>query len=215
LGKPSKFETYISELLEWNKKFNLTSITDATEIKVKHFEDSLTILQAVKLTSQSIIDVGAGAGFPGIPLKIVCPKIKLTLLEATRKKVDFLIHLVKNLGLKDVEIIWKRAEEFARQKREVFDLAVSRAVAELNLLSEYCLPFVKVGGMFVSYKGEKIEAEVSQAENAINLLGGELKEIQKVKLSDGTLHSLVIIKKVSPTPPRFPRRTGIAKKKPL
>lgn len=215
MGKPSKFETYISELLEWNKKFNLTSITDPEEIKVKHFEDSLSLLPAVKLTNQSIIDVGAGAGFPGIPLKIVSPAIKLTLLEATRKKVDFLNHLVKIFDLMDVEIIWKRAEDFARQKREFFDLAVSRAVADLNLLSEYCLPFVKVGGLFIAYKGEKVEEEVSRAENAINLLGGKLKEIQKIKLSDGTLHSLVIIKKVSPTPPKFPRRAGMAKKKPL
>ena len=215
MGKPSKFETYISELLEWNKKFNLTSITDPEEIKVKHFEDSLSLLRAIKLTGQSIIDVGAGAGFPGVPLKIACPAIKLTLLEATRKKSDFLKHLAATLELKNVEIIWKRAEEFARQKREVFDLAISRAVADLNLLCEYCLPFVKLGGMFIAYKGDKIEKEVSQAENAIKLLGGKLKEIQKVALSDGTLHSLVIIKKVSTTPPKFPRRPGMAKKKPL
>jgi 16S rRNA (guanine527-N7)-methyltransferase len=213
--KSQVFDLYINELLEWNKKFNLTSITDPEEIRVKHFEDSLALLQAVKLSNQSLIDVGSGAGFPGIPLKIACPTIKLTLLEATRKKIDFLKHLVAVLELNNVEIICKRAEDFARQKREEFDLAVSRAVADLNLLSEYCLPFVKVDGLFIAYKGERIEEEASRAENTIKLLGGELKEIKKIRLSDGVSHSLVIIEKVSLTPPKFPRRPGMAKKNPL
>lgn len=204
------FDIYLRELLEWNKKFNLTSITDPEEIRRKHFDDSLLLLQTIQLNNQSVIDVGTGAGFPGIPLKIACPKIKLTLLEATRKKIEFLKHLVSILDLKDVEIIWGRAEEVAKEKREVFDVAVSRAVAKLNVLCEYCLPFVKIGGMFVAYKEEKVEEEVKAAEKAIQILGGKLKEIKKFPL-----RSLVIIEKVSKTPPKYPRRAGMAKKKPL
>jgi 16S rRNA (guanine527-N7)-methyltransferase len=134
------FDLYLKELLEWNKKFNLTAITDPEEIRIKHFEDSLTLLQAIQLKDQSVIDVGTGAGFPGIPLKIVCPEIKLTLLEATKKKVEFLKHIVSILNLQEVEIIWGRAEEIIKRKRESFDLALSRAVAKLNVLCELCLP---------------------------------------------------------------------------
>ena len=210
------FDLYLKELLEWNKKFNLTAITDPKEIRIKHFEDSLTILQTIKLTNQSVIDVGTGAGFPGIPLKIVCPEIKLTLLEATQKKVEFLKHIVSVLSLQDVGIISGRAEEIAKGKRESFDIAVSRAVAKLKVLCEYCLPFVKIGGMFIAYKEKEIEKEVEEAQKAIQILGGRLKEIKKVQIpSSDIVRSLVIIEKMSPTPPRFPRRAGMAKKKPL
>lgn len=204
------FDLYLKELIEWNKKFNLTSIVDPEEIKAKHFKDSLSILQAIPLANQSVVDVGTGAGLPGIPLKIVCPNIKLTLLEAARKKVGFLKHIVSILSLQDVEIIWGRAEDIAEQKRASFDIAVSRAVAKLNVLCEYCLPLVKIGGLFVAYKEEKIEAEVEEAKNAINILGGSLKEIKKFPL-----RSLVIIDKTTPTPVKYPRRAGMAKKKPL
>lgn len=208
------FDIYLKELLEWNKKFNLTAITDPEEIKVKHFEDSLSILQAISLKDQSVIDIGTGAGFPGIPLKIKCPDIKLTLVEATRKKVEFLKHIVQKLDLKDVEVIWGRAEAIAKVKREQYDIAISRAVAELNILSEWCLPFVKVGGLFVAYKTAETEGEINRADKAIRTLGGRLKEIKRLKI--GIINrSLVIIKKVSPTPLKFPRRPGIAKKRPL
>ena len=210
------FEIYLRELLEWNKKFNLTSITDPEEIRLKHFEDSLLLLQAVPLTDQTVIDVGAGAGFPGIPLKIACPEIKLTLLEGTRKKTEFLKHIVSVLSLQEVEIAAARAEDFAKEKREYFDLAVSRAVAKLNVLCEYCLPLVKIGGIFVAYKEEKAEEEVKAAQTAIQTLGGKLKEIKKVCLPNSDIiRSLVIIDKISPTPPKFPRRAGMAKKRPL
>lgn len=210
------FEIYLKELLEWNKKFNLTSITDPEEIQIKHFEDSLSILQTIQLTNQSVIDVGAGAGFPGIPLKIVCPGIKLTLVEATKKKVEFLRYIVALLGLKDVKIIWGRAEEIAKDKREGFDVALSRAVASLNVLCEYCLPLVKISGLFVAYKEEKVEQEVAEAQNALITLGGKLKEIKKVKLANSEIvRSLIIIEKVSPTPAKYPRRAGMAKKKSL
>ncbi len=210
------FEIYLKELLAWNQKFNLTSITDPGEIRLKHFEDSLALLQILKLTDESVVDIGAGAGFPGIPLKIVCPDIKLTLVEATRKKVEFLKHLVAKLTLKEVAVLWGRAEEIAKNKREAFDLAVSRAVAKLNILSEYCLPFVKIGGQFIAYKEENVEAEVASAQKAIARLGGKIKAIIKVKLPNSDLtRSLVLIEKISPTPPAFPRRPGMAKKNPL
>lgn len=205
-----QFEIYSRELIEWNKKFNLTSVTDPDEIRTKHFEDSLSLLQTIKLANESVIDVGAGAGFPGIPLKLACPDIKLTLLEATKKKVEFLKHIISILSLENVEIIWGRAEEATREKRERFDLAVSRAVAKLNILSEYCLPFVKLGGLFVAYKEEEIEAEVEEAKKAIAILGGQIREIKKFPL-----RSLVIIDKIRETPPKYPRRAGMAKKRPL
>jgi 16S rRNA (guanine527-N7)-methyltransferase len=208
------FDSYIKELLEWNKKFNLTAITDPEEIRVKHFEDSLSLEKAIRLTDQNIIDIGAGAGFPGVPLKIKYPNLKLTLVEATKKKVEFLEHLVKVLDLKDVEVIWGRAEEVAKDKREQYNIAVSRAVAELNTLAEWCLPFVKVGGLFVAYKTSNTESEIANAEKAIEILGGKIKEIKRLEI--GIIkRSLIIIEKISPTPPKYPRHPGMAKKRPL
>lgn len=184
------------ELLEWNKKFNLTSITDPAEIRIKHFEDSLTLLQAVELSDQSVIDIGAGAGFPGIPLKLARPGIKLTLVEATRKKTDFLKQLVSVLELKETEVLWGRAEELVKDRRESYDIAVSRAVAKLNILSKWCLPFVKPGGLFIAYKGDEVEAEVKEAEGVIKKQGGIVKEIKKVQLPGSEIiHSLVLIAK--------------------
>lgn len=194
------FDTYTNELLAWNQKFNLTAIIDPAEVRIKHFADSLSLLQTIKLTNEKIIDIGTGAGFPGLPLKIACPEVKLTLVEATRKKTEFLRHLIQVLDLPDVEIIWGRAEELCRQEkyRVKFDLAVSRAVAKLEILCGYCLPFVKPGGLFVAYKGEKVEAEVESAQQAIKKFGGRLKEIKKVSLPDSDIvHSLVLIKKSS------------------
>ena len=201
------FNLYLEELSEWNKKFNLTSITDPEEIRKKHFENSLSVLQAIKLTNEAVIDVGAGAGFPGIPLKIACPEIKLTLVEATRKKTEFLQHIIRILDLKDTEVIWARAEKIAHQEkyREKFDLAVARAVAGLNTLCEFCLPFVKTGGKFIALKGQKAEAEAKAAEKAIQILGGRLKQSGPI----------TIIEKIAPTPPQYPRPAGMAKKSPL
>ena len=211
-----QFQIYLNELLNWNKKVNLTTITDPEEIRLKHFTDSLALLETLPLTNQTVVDIGSGAGFPGIPLKIACPEIKLTLIEARQKKVEFLKHLVKILQLKEVEIIWDRAEQVAKTKRECFDLAVARAIAKLNVLSEYCLPLVKINGLFVAYKEQEIEEEAKQAESAFGLLGGKLKEIKKYKLGNSDIfRSLVIVKKISPTPKKFPRRPGMAKKKPL
>ena len=210
MNEHESFDLYLKELIEWNKKFNLTSITDPDAIRLKHFADSLLLLQVLELTGQSVVDVGAGAGFPGLPLKLVRPKIKLTLIEATRKKVDFLNHLVQTLGLTEATAVWGRAEDYAAAHRESFDLALARAVAELNVLAEYCLPLVRVGGVFVAYKQVEVEAEVLAAGAALKRLGGRLREIRKFPQ-----RSLVVIDKVGPTPAGYPRPTGIAKKKPL
>lgn len=156
------------------------------------------------------MDIGAGAGFPGLPLKIARPEIKLTLVEATRKKVDFLDHLIKTLGLKETKAVWARAEDFALAHRESFDLAIARAVAELRVLAEFCLPLVKVGGLFVAYKEVEIEPEIEAARPAISTLGGQLRAVKKFPQ-----RSLVIIDKIKATPAAYPRRAGIAKKKPL
>lgn len=210
------FDLYLRELVGWNQKFNLTAITDPGEIRLKHFADSLALLQIKRLTTETVIDIGAGAGFPGLPLKLACPGLKLTLVEATGKKCEFLKHLVALFSLKDVSVIHARAEDLAKEKRESFDLAVSRAVADLRVLSEYCLPFVKVGGSFIAYKENEIETEVAAAKSAFQTLGGELTAINKVKLPGSDLiRSLVTIAKVSPTPLKYPRRAGLAQKRPL
>jgi len=204
------FEKYLTELIAWNKKFNLTAITDPEAIKKKHFADSLLLLEHLTLTSETVVDVGAGAGFPGIPLKLTCPGIKLTLLEATKKKVGFLDHLIKTLCLADTNAVWARAEDYAAAQRENFDLAVARAVADLRVLAELCLPLVKVGGQFVAWKEVDIAAELAAAEPAITKLGGRFREA-KVHPQ----RSLVFIDKIGPTPAAFPRRAGLAKKRPL
>ncbi|MBI5399731.1 16S rRNA (guanine(527)-N(7))-methyltransferase RsmG [Candidatus Saganbacteria bacterium] len=210
------FDLYLNELIEWNKKFNLTAITEPEKIRLKHFADSLALLDVIKLTNESVIDVGAGAGFPGLPLKIACPGIKLTLLEATGKKVEFLKHIISRLNLTDVTIIKGRAEETVQEYREKFALAVARAVAKLNILAEYCLPFVKVGGLFIAYKEWPVDEEVAGAQKAVKILGGKVRDIKKIELLNSNLaRSLVIVEKISPTPPQYPRRTGTAKKRPL
>ncbi|NQT28929.1 MAG: 16S rRNA (guanine(527)-N(7))-methyltransferase RsmG [Candidatus Saganbacteria bacterium] len=191
------FDVYLEELLKWNKKFNLTAITDPQEIKIKHFEDSLTILQAIKLTNQSVVDIGSGAGFPGIPLKIVCPEIKLTLIEATRKKVEFLKHVVSVLGLKNIEIIWGRAEELNKQAKykEKFDVALARAVAKLDKLIGYCVPFLKPGGIFIAQKGPDIDEELKTAQKDLEKYGGSIKEVKNFRLSNKDQRKLIVIRK--------------------
>ncbi|MBU0573492.1 MAG: 16S rRNA (guanine(527)-N(7))-methyltransferase RsmG [Candidatus Margulisiibacteriota bacterium] len=194
------FDRYLNELIEWNKKFNLTSITDPDEIKIKHFEDSLTVLQAVDLTNQKVVDIGAGAGFPGIPLKIVRPEIDLLLVEATRKKVNFLEHLIKVLGLKKARAVWGRAEDLSRSKEYAgqFDAAVARAVAKLDVLAAYCLPFIRPGGIFVAMKGPDVEAEVKVADKAVRMLGGSLEKVVSLTLKEGEIkRTLVLIRKTS------------------
>ena len=202
---------YIDEIVAWNQKFNLTGLKAKEDIKLKLYDDSLNIAKAADLTKKiKVIDIGCGAGFPGIPLKIEFPDIELTLIDSVAKKIDFVDHVIKLLDLKDTKAICGRAEDIASDHREMFDLAVSRAVAKLNTLCEYCLPFVKVGGSFIAQKGPDIEEEIGSAMSAIDVLGGSL--IDKVKVPSG---HLVVIKKIGSTPKEFPRRAGTPAKRPL
>lgn len=215
----NQFNRYYDLLIEWNDKINLTAITDKQEVIKKHFEDSLSISSVIDMNAvNSVIDVGTGAGFPGIPLKIVFPSLKLTLLDSLNKRINFLNTVVDELGLADVSAIHGRAEEYGRDVvyRESFDLCVSRAVANLSTLSEFCLPFVKVGGYFVSYKSEKADIEYIEAKNAINLLSGGNVRIEDVIITDTDLtRKMVLIEKLSPMDDKYPRRAGIPLKKPL
>jgi len=214
------FGLYYRELVAWNERVNLTSVTDHEEVQVKHFLDSLSCLQVLDTFSPGArcIDIGAGAGFPGLPLKMVRPSMRLTLLESVGKKVSFLEHMVKALGLEDVDVVQGRAEELGRHPdyREVFDVALARAVAQMAVLVEYALPLVRVGGIFVAQKGAEVGEEVESALPAMRLLGGRLQVLRRVSLPglDDPRH-LVVVEKVASTPDRYPRRPGIPTKRPL
>jgi 16S rRNA (guanine527-N7)-methyltransferase len=214
-----QFEMYYDLLVQWNEVMNLTAITEYDEVMQKHFVDSLALCQGVKIEDlESLIDIGTGAGFPGIPLKIMYPHLKVVLLDSLNKRIKFLNEVIEKLGLKDITALHGRAEDFAKQKeyRENFDLCVSRAVANLSSLSEYCIPYVKKGGMFVSYKSGAVEEELEMAKKAIFLLGGEKKEVVKFTLPDSDIErSLVLIEKVQGTPKKYPRKAGLPAKEPL
>lgn len=214
-----QFLQYYDLLIEWNSFMNLTAITDFDEVCLKHFLDSLSLCKAIDCTKElSIIDVGTGAGFPGIPLKIVFPNLKITLLDSLGKRVKFLNEVIDKLNLYDIIAIHSRAEDYVKEKgiREEFDLCVSRAVANLSTLSEYCLPYVKKGGFFVSYKSEKIIEESKNAEKAIAILGGKIEKQTDFKLPDSDIYrNLFQIKKIKNTPMRFPRKAGLPSKEPL
>jgi len=218
-SQQAAFEIYESELLEWNQKFNLTAIRDVDGIRVKHFLDSLSCLLVMKtLSKERVIDVGTGAGFPGIPLKLFFPELRLTLVESVGKKANFCAHMVDFLQLKHVEVLALRAEEVGRMPnhRAQYDWAVARAVAGLPILAEYLLPLLKIGGTMLAQKGESAHAEAQASENTFKILGGELIGIVPVTLP-GVVEErfLVNIKKTSATPPAYPRGVGIPAKKPL
>ncbi len=214
-----QFFSYYEMLIEKNKVMNLTAITDFDEVIKKHFVDSLSLVKAYDLTSPvSLVDIGTGAGFPGIPLKIVFPDLEITLLDSLNKRVDFLQSVIASLDLKGIDAFHGRAEDFARQEkfRERFDLCVSRAVANLSVLCEYCLPYVKIGGKFISYKSEKIMEELKAAEHAVNVLGGKVKEQISFTLPDSDINrNLIVIEKNRKTPKQYPRKAGTASKDPL
>jgi 16S rRNA (guanine527-N7)-methyltransferase len=219
-GHLAAFGICYRELVEWNQRFNLTAITDWDGVLVRHFLDSLSCLKALPQTDLSglrVIDVGTGAGFPGLALKIVCPGMRLTLLEATRKKVTFLEHIVRVLDL-EVEVIHMRAEELGRDPthRERYDWALARAVAEMPTLAEYLLPLVRVGGAVLAQKGEDATAEVQRAEAAIVTLGGRVRQLVPVELRGlAETRYLVVVDKVAATPEKYPRRPGVPRKSPI
>jgi len=214
-----QFDQYYDLLMEWNKVMNLTGITEYEDVITKHFIDSLSIVKAIDVNDISnVIDVGTGAGFPGIPIKIAFPHINITLLDSLNKRIKFLNDVIDGIGLKCITAIHGRAEEYAKKKeyRERYDLCVSRAVANLASLSEYCIPYVKIGGQFISYKSGLIDEELNLSKNAIRTLGGKINCIVKFNLPETDIsRSLVIINKIKKTEYRYPRKSGLPTKEPL
>lgn len=218
IEKINKFESYMNLLLEWNKKINLTAITEKEGIVTKHFADSLTCLKYIN-KGDKIIDIGTGAGFPGIPIKIINEKLnKVILLDSLNKRINFLNEVIKELNLEEIYTIHGRAEDIGNdfKHREKYDVVISRAVANLAVLAEYCLPFVKKGGVMISMKGGEITEEAKKAEKAINFLGGEIASIEKIKLPfTDIIHSIIKIKKANKTPAGYPRKAGKPEKDPI
>jgi 16S rRNA (guanine527-N7)-methyltransferase len=210
------FETYYRELVAWNARVNLTAITARDDVIVKHFLDALSVAPQLH-SARNLIDIGAGAGLPGIPLKIVLPHLRLTLLEATRKKIEFLKHIITQLNLPDAVAVHARAEDLAcdAAHREQYDAAVARAIASLATLLEYALPFVRQGGVFIAQKGVEVDDEIRAAARALDLLGGRVRESVPVQLPGLEPRHLIVVEKIAATPDKYPRRAGVPERKPL
>ena len=217
LENVEKFSQFMKLLLEWNEKMNLTAVTKQNDIILKHFVDSLTIFKYIE-SNKSVVDVGTGAGFPGIPLSIICPNNEFTLVDSLNKRINFLNEVKEQLKLENIETVHSRAEDFGQNKlyREHFDYGVSRAVANLSVLVEYLIPLVKIGGKIICMKGNEVEEELESARFAIRELGGEVKEIHDFVLPRTDMkRNLIIIEKIKATPKRYPRKAGVPSKQPL
>lgn len=216
-NKIQKFYDYMNLLVEWNKKINLTAITEEKDIILKHFVDSLTVLKYIK-ENKSIVDVGTGAGFPGIPLAIMNDSLKITLVDSLNKRINFLNEVCNKINLENIKAIHARAEEFGQDNnyRESYDVAISRAVAKLTVLAEYLLPLVKVGGKIICMKGPDIEEELKQAKSAIDILGGKFERCDNFCLPKSDIsRNIIIINKIKETPKKYPRKAGTPAKTPL
>jgi len=218
-GQQEQFDAYFRMLVEWNEKMNLTAITEEGQVYTKHFYDSVTPAFYFPFDQvQTTVDIGGGAGFPSIPLKICFPHLQMTIIDSLNKRITFLEHVANELGLTGVRLVHGRAEERGQEPacRESFDLVIARAVARLNVLSEYCLPFAKVGGTFIAMKGADISPELNEAKKAIKTLGGKTRKVETFQLvEDAGERNIVIIDKAEPTPKSYPRKAGTPAKKPL
>lgn len=212
----NKFELYYNKLIEVNSYMNLTAITEHDQVYLKHFYDSLTITKAIKGDNYNILDVGAGAGFPSVPLAIVKPNINVTIIDSLNKRINFLNDLSKYLELDNVSAYHERAEEYQKKKRNSFDVVTARAVARLNVLAELCMPLVKIGGLFIAMKGQDGKLELDEAKNAINILGGKVKEVITLDLPDNQgKREIIVIEKVKECPNKYPRAFAKIKERPL
>lgn len=217
IEQQEQFYEYMQLLLEWNKKINLTAITEPKEVITKHFVDSVTILKYMN-EREKLVDIGTGAGFPAIPLKIVQPSIEVTLVDALNKRINFLNNVIEKTKLNSIEAIHNRAEDFGKNKvyRETFDIAVSRAVARINVLAEYLIPTLKIGGRCICMKGPDAQEEIEEAKNAIKLLGGKIETIEEFNLPDTDIkRTIILIKKINSTSMKFPRKAGVPTKEPI